>query len=266
MRRASLLGVRLDLAARGEALALLAQRLQGPSAGLLWVVTVNAECLAIAAGDAAYRRALNAAGLNLVDGAGVALALALKGVDAAERLPGAELVRELAALCQRQGARLFLLGSTPEVLAEAARRLAEGLPGLAVAGFAPPFSPSHRFPPAVEREALGRIRRFAPQALCVALGMPKQELWAHEHRRRLQALGVRVVVGVGGALDYLAGRMPPPPAAVRALGLEWSYRLLREPRRRLGRQAGRLPRFLALALAEALRERLGPSTGRRGLC
>jgi len=266
VRRASLLGVRVDLPSRAEALALLSERLRGPAPGLLLVTTVNAECLAIAAADPAYRRTLNGAGLNLVDGAGVALALALKGVDGVERLPGAEMVWEVAGLCQREGARLFLLGATPSVLAEASRRLARRFPGLAVEGFAPPFSPDHRFPSAAERETLGHIRRFAPQVLCVALGMPKQELWAQGHRRRLEALGVRVAVGVGGALDYIAGRMPPPPAAVRGLGLEWAYRLLREPRRRLGRQATRLPRFLALALAEALRERLGPSTGRERLC
>ncbi|HXG41255.1 MAG TPA: WecB/TagA/CpsF family glycosyltransferase [Dehalococcoidia bacterium] len=266
MRRASLLGVRIDLASRRQALELVGQRLRGPNAGLLWVVTVNAECLAIAAADPGYRRAINGAGLNLVDGAGVALALALKGMDAVERLPGAELVWDLAATCAAEGARLFLLGATRPVLAEAMRRLRQRFPGLAVEGLAPPFSPSHQFPPPLEREALGHIRRFAPQVLCVALGMPKQELWCHEHLRRLEALGVRVAVGVGGALDYIAGRMPPPPRPVRALGLEWCYRLLREPHRRLGRQASRLPRFLVLALAEALRERLAPSTGRRPLC
>lgn len=265
-RRVSLLGVRIDLASRRQVLELVGERLREPGSGLLWAVTVNAECLAIAAADPLYRCAINGAGLNLVDGAGVALALALKGVDNVERLPGAELVWDLAGICAAEGARLFLLGATPAVLAEASRRLLERFPRLAVDGFAPPFSPSHRFPAEVEREILGRIRRSGARALCVALGMPKQEMWCWEHRRRLEALGVEVAVGVGGALDYIAGRMPPPPRPVRALGLEWCYRLAREPHRRLGRQATRLPRFLALALAEALRERLQPSTGRRPLC
>jgi N-acetylglucosaminyldiphosphoundecaprenol N-acetyl-beta-D-mannosaminyltransferase len=266
MRRARLLGVSIDLLSREEALSLIGRHLATPEAGLLSIVTVNAECLAIASGDPAYRRAVERAGLRLVDGAGVALALRLEGVDGIERLPGAELVWELAGLCQREGARLFLLGSTERVLAEAGRRLANRFPGLKVDGVAPPRCADHRFPPPVERQVMDSIRRSGPRAVCVALGMPKQELWIDEHRGQLAALGVRVAVGVGGALDYIAGRMPPPPPLVRAAGLEWAYRLLREPHRRAGRQASRLPRFLVLALAEVVARRLSASTGRHGLC
>lgn len=266
MRRAWLLGVAIDLPSRAEALGLIDRHLHSPDAGLLHIVTVNAECLAIASADPTYRCAISRAGLRLVDGVGVALALRLKGVDGVERFPGVELVWELASLCQRQGSHLFLLGATPAVLAEAGRRLAARYPGLTVDGFAPPRCPDHRFPPAVEQTLLERLRRSHAQALCVALGMPKQELWVDEHRPQLAALGVRTAVGVGGALDYIAGRMPPPPQWVRRGGLEWAYRLLREPHRRLGRQGSRLPRFLVLALAEVLAQRMSASTGHRPLC
>jgi len=266
MRRASLLGVRIDLPSRRELLALLRERLRGPSPGLLTVTTVNAECLAIAHADPSYKAALARSDLNLVDGVGVALALRLKGRGPAERLPGRELVGWLAALCQEAGASLFLLGASPSVAGGAARRLGHRYPGLVVAWHSPPRLAGPHMPAPVEREVLAALRRHRPGALCVALGMPKQELWIDAHRRRLASLGVRVAVGVGGALDYLAGAVPAPPPWASRWGLEWLFRLLAEPRRRLGRQGRRLPLFAGLALAEAIRARLTSLDRRPSFC
>ncbi len=256
MRRAFLLGVHIDLPTRQELLSLLRQRLASPKQGVLTVTTVNAECLAIAHSHPTYREVLAQSHLNLVDGAGVALALRLKGVRGVERLPGRELVGALASLCREVGAGLFLLGGSEAVAKAAAGHLALRHPGLAVAWHCPPRLAGPRMPPPVEEEVLAALARARPKMVCVALGMPKQELWINAYRGILSALDVRVAVGVGGALDYLAGAAPLPPPWVARWGLEWLFRLLQQPGKRLGRQARRLPLFAALALAEAARARL----------
>jgi N-acetylglucosaminyldiphosphoundecaprenol N-acetyl-beta-D-mannosaminyltransferase len=266
VRRVTLLGVRIDLPRRRELFSLLRQALQGPSPGLVDITTVNAECLAIAHAEPAYREALSRCRLNLVDGAGVALALGLKGITPVERVPGRELVEVLAALCRETGAGLFLLGSREQVAREAALRLMARHPGLVVAWHCPPFLPGPQMPPSVERAALGALRHHRPKVVCVALGMPKQELWIGLYRRRLSSLGVRIAIGVGGALDYLAGVVPLPPAWAAHWGLEWLLRLVRQPRKRLGRQVRRLPLFIALALEEALHARLSALDRPRRLC
>jgi N-acetylglucosaminyldiphosphoundecaprenol N-acetyl-beta-D-mannosaminyltransferase len=251
-----ILGVRLDLLSREEALRTIEGHLTGASQGLCAVTTVNAECVDLAAGDPDYRQILAHSSLNLIDSAGVAWIARLRGYGPRQRIPGSDLIYDLARLCQSHGQRLFLLGAAPTVAAAAALRLPEMQPGLEVESYSPPLTPSDRLPPAEEETIFRRLAALSPRVLCVALGMPKQERWVHRHRQRLEEVGVRVVIGVGGALDYLAGAVPRAPAWMRAVGLEWLYRLLRQPRRRFRRQATRLPRFLVLASLEALRLRL----------
>ncbi|MBI1886285.1 MAG: WecB/TagA/CpsF family glycosyltransferase [Chloroflexi bacterium] len=249
-----ILGVRVDLFSADELRQELKERLAGPETGLCAVTTVNAECLALASQDNAYRETVNRAALNIVDGAGVALVARLRG-HRAERVTGADLVVEIAGMCAARGARMFLLGST-QAVADAARQRLQGLhPKLEVETHSPPDLPSHDLPPEEDEKLFERLLAFRPRVLCVALGMPKQELWIDANRPRLEEAGVRIAVGVGGTLEYLAGAVPRAPALVQRLGLEWLYRLVREPRKRLHRQVTRLPRFLVLASLEALRLR-----------
>jgi N-acetylglucosaminyldiphosphoundecaprenol N-acetyl-beta-D-mannosaminyltransferase len=134
-----------------------------------------------------------------------------------------DLSRRLADLAARQGYRLFLLGAAPGVGQRAADCLNADYPGLQVAGV---YAGS---PDAAEETAItDRIRAAAPHILLVAYGAPAQDKWI---ARNLQRLGVPVCVGVGGVLDYLAGAVPYAPAWLRRLGLEWLYRLTRQPKR-----------------------------------
>lgn len=256
-----ILGVRLDLASKEQALAILQEQLLRPSPGLYVITTVNAEAIALARHDPSYRAILNEASLNVIDGAGVAFIARLRGAKSVPRLPGTDLVYDLARLCQAHSKRLFLLGAAPQVASAAGQRLRQRFAGLEVEAYSPPLSPSYRLPAAEERAVFRRLQAFSPHVLCVALGMPKQEQWIHHWRQRLTEEGVRLAVGVGGALSYVAGTTPRAPAWMRGAGLEWLYRLLRQPRQRFRRQATRLPAFLILASLEALRWRL---RGERG--
>lgn len=251
-----MLGVRLDTRPAAEVLALLEARLRAPQAELLTVSTVNAECLAQASQDESYRRALNGFGLNLIDGAGVSLVARLRGLRRPPRLPGSQLIYDLARLCAETHQPLLLLGAGQRTATLACERLRKLYPALPVESYSPAFSPSHRLAADDEQAVSTRLAELRPGVVCVALGMPKQERWIADQYERLQSCGVRIAIGVGGAVAYVAGVFPEPPAWVRRNGLEWAYRLLWEPRSRLSRQASRLPRFLLLASWEALRLRL----------
>ena len=100
-----------------------------------------------------------------------------------------------------------------------------------------------------DADVLPRVLAAAPDVVLVAFGMPKQERWIARNLDRLPS--TRVAVGVGGSLDYLAGAAKPPPAIVHAIGLEWLWRLVRDPRR--WRRQRVLPAFAALVLLSRIR-------------
>ncbi len=200
---------------------------------LAQVVTVNPEFVMHARRDAGFRAVLAGAEMALADGVGVVWAMRRAGCRLAGPVPGVDLVSELALICAARGWRPYLLGAGPGVAAEAARRLEAAVPGLRVAGSAPGS-------PRVEDDAATSALVEASRAdlLLVAYGHPRQEFWIARNRGRLR---VPVAIGVGGAFDFLAGRVPRAPTAWRRAGLEWAYRLFREPWR--ARRMAALPGF-----------------------
>jgi N-acetylglucosaminyldiphosphoundecaprenol N-acetyl-beta-D-mannosaminyltransferase len=154
---------------------------------------------------------------------------------------GVDLIPPLAALCARREWRIFLLGARPGVADDlAAARLRRDNPGLDVASFAGSADPS------ADAETVAAVARHRPQVLLVAFGAPRQELWIDRAGR---ALDVPVAIGVGGSFDYLTGRVARAPRWMRSAGLEWLFRLVRQPWR-LGRMAV-LPIFALRVLRES---------------
>lgn len=226
-RRLELLGLPLDRCPTEEALALCreALRRQRPP---LQVVTLNPEMVMRARRQADLARAIRDAGLVLADGAGVAWASRRLGAPVAERIAGADFLVRLAGLAARERRPLYLLGAGPGIAEAAGRALAAAQPDLQVS-WAEGGSPAE-----AEAEGICRgVRESGAAVLAVAFGVPGQELWLARH---LESSGARVGIGVGGSLDYLAGRVPRAPTWLRAAGLEWTFRLLRQP--------WRLPRML----------------------
>jgi N-acetylglucosaminyldiphosphoundecaprenol N-acetyl-beta-D-mannosaminyltransferase len=200
--------------------------------GFLWsgqphqVVTVNLDFLSIAERDDRFRALINSADLAVADGMPLVWLSRLRGEPLAERVAGVELVEDSCALAAQTGHGVFLLGAGPGIAATAAERLKERHPGLRIVGtYSPPMGPLRR----KESERLVRmIRDAAPGFLFVALGAPRQDIWIQDH---LQELNVPVSMGVGCVFDLLAGVSTRAPRWMQSAGLEWSYRLLREPRR-----------------------------------
>jgi N-acetylglucosaminyldiphosphoundecaprenol N-acetyl-beta-D-mannosaminyltransferase len=226
--------------AAGRALALLQSGRGGQ------VVTLNPEIVMRARRDPGLRAVIAGAALVTADGAGVVWAARLAGLTLPERVTGVDLSVALLARAGALGYDAFLLGAAEGVAEGAARALAARLPGARIAGV---WSGDPR--PAGDAEAVARVRASGARLLLVAYGAPAQELWI---ARNLGALPGVVAIGVGGALDMIAGRSPRAPRWLRAAGLEWLYRLAREPGR--WRRMLALPAFAALAVASGARARL----------
>ncbi len=227
------LGVRVDCLGISEAVARIEALFATPGPPAAQVATVNPEFVMAARRDHAFASVLEAADLCLADGWGVEWALRRQGCAIPGRVPGVDLVMELASFCARNGKSLYLLGAREGVAAAAGRRLAEVHPGLRVAG-SHAGSPN----PSDDAEALRLIEAAHPDLLLVAYGHPHQDLWISRHRARLP---VSVAIGVGGAFDYISGRIKRAPEWMRKAGLEWLYRLVRQPWR--ARRMAVLPLF-----------------------
>jgi N-acetylglucosaminyldiphosphoundecaprenol N-acetyl-beta-D-mannosaminyltransferase len=192
-----------------------------------------------------FRDLLNSADLATPDGVGIVVAARLLGRPVRGRATGVAIVERLAALSAEEGFGLFLLGAGPGVAEHAAQALTGRHPGVRVVGTYA-GSPRAEDWPAISK----RLHAAQPDALLVAYGAPKQDLWIREHHSELPA-SVKVAMGVGGVLDYLSGRVPLAPLLWRRLGLEWLYRLIRQPWR--WRRILRVFAFGLLVLRETVR-------------
>lgn len=210
----------------------------------LQLATVNPEFVVRAHRDPIFRAVLNRCDLATVDGVGLALALRwARGVPAA-RVTGTDLILPLVEILATRRMPLFLLGAGPGVAAAAALRLQDYCPEVQFAGVleGSPYANEDEQTCAIIRESGARV-------LLVAYGAPAQEMWI---ARNLSRIGPCVAIGVGGAFDYLSGRVPRAPEWMRRHGLEWLYRLMRQPGR--WRRQLALPIFVYLVLQQAAQE------------
>jgi N-acetylglucosaminyldiphosphoundecaprenol N-acetyl-beta-D-mannosaminyltransferase len=176
----------------------------------------------LAAREADLAAIARAADLVVADGTGVVLASRILGDPLPGRAAGRMLVDRILCSAERAGRSVFLLGAAEGVADRAAAALARRHPALRIAGtYAGEASPGG------DAATTARVAAAAPDLLLVGYGQPKQERWIARNLDRLPT--VLVAVGVGGTLDQLAGDTPPPPALVHAIGLEWLWRLVREP-------------------------------------
>ena len=236
---AYVLDVRVDLLTQQQALDIIEhmialRRTSGNSLTCRQIITVNTEFVMAAQHHTEFRHVINSAALVIADGIGVVWATHFIDAPAPERITGTDALVALARRCAQKGYRLYLLGAAPGVAEQAGMRLQVLAPGLELAG-THTGSPA----PAEEDAIIERIRAANADVLCVAYGAPAQDLWIHHNLSRLP---VAVAIGVGGAYDFLSGRQRRAPRAMQRLGLEWLYRLYREPWR--WRRMLAIPRFM----------------------
>ncbi|MFH1539502.1 MAG: polysaccharide pyruvyl transferase CsaB [bacterium] len=241
---ARVLGIPFSTMGFSEALAGIDRAVE--NRGSLHIVTLNPEMVMNARRDKTFAKTLRGADILTADGVGIRIAARAKYGLRLEKVAGIDLVERLLSGSRRKNQSLFFLGARPEVIGSFVEKLRASPDPPLVAGWHHGY-----FGESEEEEIIGRIREARPDVLLVGTGSPAQEKWIARNRSRL---GVPVIIGVGGCFDVLSGTMPRAPAFFQKTGLEWLHRLAHQPGR-IGRMAV-LPRFLALALCDAFRNRI----------
>lgn len=251
--RVRLLDIEIDNVDKAEAL----QRIDGLVAARVpsLVVTPNVDVMMSLQQDAEYRRIYGEAALVLTDGVPLLWAARFLGTPIREKLSGSDVFHDVCALAAARGYRLFFMGGREGAAAEAARIMVARNPGLQVAGvLSPPFGfENDEREMAAVKKVLAEAR---PDILLLGLGSPKQEKWFDRYSREL---GIPLTMGVGITFEYTAGMVPRAPRWMQAAGLEWSYRLWKEPRRLWRRYLVKDPGFFLLVLKARLKRGRNPT-------
>ncbi len=219
------------------------------------IVTMNAALLVAMRGDGELARACRAGDLVVADGMSVVWTFGLAGVPLPGRVAGVDLMPRLLAAAAELGLPVFFLGARAEVVRALVTTCAERYPGLAVAGLRDGY-----FGPDEEPAVVEQIRRSGAAILFVGMPSPFKESWCERHR---DALGVPVILGVGGSFDVLAGFIRRAPGWMQRSGLEWLWRLAMEPRRLFRRYLVTNTIFVARTALEALRRLPAPRAAAR---
>jgi N-acetylglucosaminyldiphosphoundecaprenol N-acetyl-beta-D-mannosaminyltransferase len=214
------------------------------------VFTANVDHVVKAENDVAFRDAYARASLTLADGMPLLWASRLLRSPLPEKVSGSDLVVPLARVAAERRWRVYLLGGRQGVAEEAGQKLARGLGVHIVGTDAPVIRPDGGADDA--EQMLRRLRAARPDLLLVALGAPKQELWIDRFAAEIRPV---VAIGVGGSLDFVAGRVKRAPKWMSRAGLEWTYRLAQEPRRMWRRYLIEDPAFVSIVARSVRRGR-----------
>jgi len=196
--------------------------------GALWIVTANPEILLLANRDHTYVDLLRQADLRTVDGFGLWLMLRFVGRKTS-RVTGVELAERLVREAADRSWRVALIGGAEGIAQEAARQLQRRYPLLTILAEQGGTISLNGDDDERGEEARHRLTFFDPDLLLVAFGHPRQDFWIKQHASEFPNL--KTVVGVGGTFDFWSGKAKRAPHHFQRLGLEWLWRLFREPRR-----------------------------------
>lgn len=240
--RASLFGCELDRLDMEQAVA---RCLEAVAEGrYLQHIAINVAKIVSLQDDPQMRAMVKECGLITADGQGVVWATRILGDPVPGRVAGIDLMDRLLEEAARRGLKVFILGARQEVLSKAVTRLRDRHPGLIVAGHRNGYFSDREVP-----EVCEEIRRSRADLLFVAISSPRKELFLGEHG---PSLGTPFVMGVGGAIDVVAGVALRAPATLQWMGLEWLFRLVQEPRRLWRRYLFTNLRFSALVARRLL--------------
>lgn len=227
-----ILDVKIDSLTRPEAKEKVKQYLTDDQQHLL--VTPNPEIILAARKDREFKNILNQADLNLPDGFGLILASYLLGQRIKQRICGSDFIFDICELAEKENKKIFLLGGEGDVAKRAGETLLKKFPSLKIVGVEKGIELKItdyelRINSEENQELIKRINAGAPDILLVAFGQIKQEKWLAQNLSKMPS--VKVAMGVGGTFDFLAGKIARAPLFLRQTGLEWLWRLLKEPKR-----------------------------------
>ena len=229
--RLSVLGVGVDTYTMEEAANVLVSAMDKDTP--FSVYTPNSEIILYAYHNQDYLNIINRGNMITPDGIGVVYASKILKCPLKERVGGFDLANMVLGKIAGTGKRVYLFGGRPGVAENAAKNICKLYPGTEICGMADGYFDAEK-----EQEIIANIRQKKPDLLFVCLGFPKQETWIDTHKDQL---GAKVLMGIGGSLDVFAGTVKRAPVGFQKLGLEWLYRLLKQPSRFIRMLA--LPKF-----------------------
>ena len=220
--KVNILGVKIDKVSIPEAVDMIMDFIENGEKARA-VYTPNSEIVMQGYRDDAIREILNDASLLTADGIGVVYASKILKNPIYERCAGYDVACQLLKKMGEKGKSVYLFGSKPGVAEKAAKEMLQKYPGLVISGCADGYFDSEK-----ERLIIDDINLKKPDVLFVCLGAPKQEKWIYEHKG---ILNCKVCMGLGGSLDVFAGTVQRAPEFYQNHGIEWLYRLIKEPKR-----------------------------------
>lgn len=252
MTRILIIGTKFSLLQREKVKQFLFEHAERARGG--YVCVSNVHTTVMAKFDSFYRAIQNDSLLTVPDGVPLVWAMNMlrhsQVTESQDRVRGPTLMREMISEGRARSVKHYLFGSRPETLQALRETLVRQYPGVQIVGAeSPPFRPLT----AEEQQSVARrINESGAHFVWVGLGAPKQERWMFENSRKINA----VLLGVGAAFDLIPGRIPEAPRWMQSMGLEWLYRLCKEPRRLWKRYLFTNPVFVASFSLQLLRNRL----------
>ncbi len=219
----SILGVQIDNSTLTEVLEKVREFLHTQKQ--YYIVTVNPEFIMAARKDDEFKNILNKADLSVADGKGIVFAARRYGDKLKVRITGVDLLWKICEIAQEEGQSIFLLGSKRGVPDTAAEKIKKQYPNIKIVGAECGYRRWHR--QIKDDRLVTMINRRGPDILFVAFGQVKQEKWIYHNLPKLHS--VKLAMGVGGSFDYISGNVRRAPQWMRSIGLEWLYRLMRQP-------------------------------------
>lgn len=221
-RRVAFLGCPVDCLTSGQLLAEVRESIRGRQPAKV-IQFVNANKVAMVRSEPAMGRILERADYVLADGQPMLPLAAMLGITIPERIDGIGLMHKLLELADREGFSIYLLGARQEIVEECVRRIRRDFPRARIAGYRNGYFEEPEIP-AIARA----VCQTAPDLLFLGMGSPLKERLADEWKEQL---GARVIQGVGGSFDVMAGMVRRAPRWMQRGGVEWLYRIIQEPRR-----------------------------------
>lgn len=253
-RKISVLGSHYSAVPRAAVHRLLLDAAKNGQSGYVCVSNVHTTMTGVF--DPSYREVTNGAFLAVPDGVPLVWAMRSLGEPGQDRVRGPSLMRDMLDQGRAHGIKHYLYGGTAPVLQKLQAAIAEQYPGALVVGAeSPPFRPLEAISDAEWKETAERINASGAHFVWIGLGAPKQEKWCWRQRESVKG----IMFAIGAAFDLIPGVVPEAPAFLQAIGMEWAYRLFREPRRLWRRYLFNNPAFLVLWMGQLVGRALGRS-------
>ena len=219
----SILGVPIDAVTRDEAGIITENLIKESNKSCKMIFAPNVEFIMYAQKDKEFFDILKQSSLSTPDSIGVIIGAKLQKKSFPERIPGQSYFRKIIELSNEKGYSIYLLGGKPGIPEKAKENLEKIFPNVNIVGVHHGYFNENE-----GKEVIEEINKLQPNVLFVALGAPRQEKWIYNHRNELK---VDVATGQGGTYDYEAGKIKRAPVWVQKIGMEWFWRLCREPKR-----------------------------------